>query len=107
MSPEWRTIIYQRLPCMENYPLATEREREEPVSQQPVATKTVSRSPSPHVMFDPLWWSDMAADCDDWRHLIFKAVNEFQEDLRDAQKDVKHLWTLHMVLPFQHCSPRP
>lgn len=32
-------------------------------------------------------WSDLAADRDAWRETIFKAVNEFEENRRDAQKD--------------------
>ena len=45
MFPEWRTIIHQRLPCMVNYPLATEREE-----GRRNATKTVSKCPTPHVI---------------------------------------------------------
>ena len=31
----------------------------------------------------------MAADHDAWAHLTFKAVNEFEEDRRDAQREIR------------------
>ena len=34
---------------------------------------------------DPQWWSDMATDCDAWRHLIFIVLNVFEQDGRNAQ----------------------
>ena len=45
MLPEWRIIVYQILPFMVNYPLAAEREE-----RRRNTTKTVSKSPSLHVM---------------------------------------------------------
>ena len=36
---------------------------------------------------DPLCWSDMAADRDAWRHSIFRVVNKFEQDKRNAQRD--------------------
>ena len=46
----------------------------------------LSASPSPHVMSDHLCWSDMAADRDTWRRLIFNAVNEFEEDKKCVKR---------------------
>ena len=81
MSPECRTIACQRLTCMVNHPLATERgvprKRYEDCLQKSLTACHV----------DPLCWSDMSADRDAWRHSIIKLVDEFQQDRRHAQKD--------------------
>ena len=36
---------------------------------------------------DHLCWSDMAANRDAWRHLILKAIDEFEENRLGAKKD--------------------
>ena len=111
MSPEWWTIFCQWLPLMVGCPLA--KGREAPKKRyKDCLTKSLTAC---HV--DPLCWSDMAADRDTWRHLIFN-VSEFEHDRRNAQikgmqkessSCVKHntgcylhLWTQLTTLPFPH-----
>ena len=61
---------------------------------------------------DQLCWSDMATDRDAWRHPFFKAVNEFEEDKREAHEDKRSKWkaraasntTPEVTFTYGHCS---
>ena len=57
----------------------TERERIVEETLQTLSHKV------PHV--DHLCWADLAADCGVWRHSVFKAVGEMDEERRVRQGD--------------------
>ena len=46
---------------------------------------------------DPPCWSDMAAGRDAWRHSIFKVVNEFGQERKNAQDDKGSKWKARVV----------
>ena len=90
MSPVWRTIIYQRLPCM-----AT-GQRGEPRWN---ATKTASKSPSLHVMMtlyggQTWWWSMMpgAIPSSKWLTSSNKSeeMHTKQEKQKESSSHIKH-----------------
>ena len=45
------------------------------------------RSPIAACHVDRLCWSDMAAERNAWRQSIFKVVNKYEQDRRNAQED--------------------
>ena len=111
MSPEWRTIDDQRLPCLANYPLVTQlsiKKRHEDCRKMSITACYANH----------LCWSDMVADHGAWRHSILNAVDEFEEHKRRAKGQQKQeersshlqhhtgrhflLWTLLRVLHFPH-----
>ena len=86
---------------MENYPLATERERSLKERYKDCLQKTFTAC---HV--DPLCWSDMAADCDASRHLTFKAVSglkkteEIHKKIIEAKGKFESPQAAHRLLPL-------
>ena len=76
MCPEWRTIVYEVLRCIEKYSLSTQRGAPMKPYEDYITAFHVG----------PQCWSHMAADLDVWRHSIFKVVSVFEDDGRSPAK---------------------
>ena len=118
MFPKWKTIVYQGLSIMVDYPLATERE-----APRISAKKTVSKGSSPNVMLTlyggQTWQLIMVSDAIRLASLTsLNKTEEMHKNTREAKGHLDlqssivkhhtrhyfHLWRLLTTLPFPHSA---